>query len=175
MSECGLLSERIPAVALGRAGWTAQERQHLDDCPACKQEWEIVRGAGLLGQDVEERLDLHAITVSLRQRLQSDRQVERLRRRTLTVGSLAAAAGIVNALWTGSPSAPSDSGPMTGALAAGRLAIPLPELQSLEPAELDSLLQTMDDPNAVRAAMEDPDLGDLSSEELESVLDSWEG
>jgi hypothetical protein len=64
---------------------------------------------------------------------------------------------------------------MTGSLAAGRLAIPLPELQSLESAELDSLLQTMDEPNAIRAAMEDPDLGDLSSEELESVLDSWEG
>jgi len=175
MSECGLLSDRIPAVALGRAGWTAQERQHLDACPACKQEWEIVRGAGLLGQDVEERLDLHTITVSLRQRLQSDRQVEHLRRRTLTVGSLAAAAGIVIALWTASTNAPGDSGPMTGSLVAGRLAIPLPELQSLEPAELDSLLQTIDEPNARSAAVEDPDLGDLNSEELQSVLDSWEG
>jgi len=50
----------------------------------------------------------------------------------------------------------------------------LPELGSLHPAELDSVLQTMDEA-AAGSPSDDPELGDLNPEELERVLDSWEG
>ena len=58
---------------------------------------------------------------------------------------------------------------------AGRLTIPLPELDSLGPAELDSVLQTMDEPLVSGSSTDDPALGDLNNDELQRVLDSWEG
>jgi hypothetical protein len=41
----------------------------------------------------------------------------------------------------------------------------LPELDSLQPAELDSVLQTMDEPVRTDSTLDD----------LEGFLDSWEG
>ena len=38
MSECGWLSDRMPAVALGHAQWTQQEVQHLTLCGGCQLE-----------------------------------------------------------------------------------------------------------------------------------------
>ncbi|HJR16371.1 MAG TPA: hypothetical protein VJ808_05915 [Gemmatimonadales bacterium] len=175
MTQCELLAERIPAVMLGRSEWTAEERQHLDACPACRQECEIVGAAARLGKDVAEKLDLDGVVITLHQRLRRSRQVDLLRRRALSIGGLAAAAAVAVALWTGNPNRQNSAAPVAGSLAAGQWAIPLPELQSLQPAELDSLLRTMDEPNVRNAAVQDPDLRDLNSEELERVLDSWEG
>jgi hypothetical protein len=55
------------------------------------------------------------------------------------------------------------------------LRIPLPELDSLEPAELDSVLQTIDEGGVQGSTLDSPDLGELDNEELETVLDYWEG
>lgn len=174
MSECGWLSDRIPAVVLGRAEWTLQEVRHLNECLACQQEWEIVRATSRLGEGVAEKLDPDTVASSLLQRLRRDQEVQRLRR-TWTVGGLAAAAAIAVALWTGALNSPTESAFRSGSRAGWQLAIPLPELETLHQAELDSVFQTMDEPNATASNEEEPDLHDLNSDELERVLDSWEG
>jgi hypothetical protein len=55
------------------------------------------------------------------------------------------------------------------------LQIPLPELDSLQPAELDSVLQTIDEAGVESSTLDSPDLGELDNDELETVLDYWEG
>jgi hypothetical protein len=61
-------------------------------------------------------------------------------------------------------------------LAATQLEIPLPELESLQTGELDTVLQAMDEPNNLRDFGEgEPELSDLNSDELQRVLDTWEG
>jgi hypothetical protein len=49
MSDCGWLSDRMPAVALGRAEWTRDETRHLSDCRSCQREWELVQLSSRLG------------------------------------------------------------------------------------------------------------------------------
>lgn len=174
MSECGWLSDRMPAVVLGRAQWTQQELQHLNQCGLCQQEWEIVRAGNRLGREVGDGVDSSAVASSVLSRLSGARKVERRRRQVWTFGGLAAAAAVLVTLWTGAPGSNGSALP-TASLAAGQLQIPLPELESLDPVELDSVLQTMDDQNGRSSVSDDPELGDLNSDELEHVLDSWEG
>ena len=175
MTDCQWLSDRIPAVALGHAEWTEEEARHLSGCPICRGEWEIVRAAGRLGAGLEGRLDPDAVAGVVAGRLRSAQRTERLRRRTWSVAGLAAAAALVVAVWSGRMDRTVEPGPAVGSLAVGELAIPLPELDYLQPAELDSVLQTMDEPNLIGSTGEDPDLADLNSDQLKRVLDSWEG
>ena len=174
MSECGRLSDRMPAVVLGRGQWSPGELQHFDECRSCQHEWKLLGAAGRLGAGVEGKLQPDNMAISVLQRLQRTRETERTRRTRWTLGGLAAAAALVAALWTGGQTSSDTTSPI-GSLAAGELAFPLPELESLQPAELDSVLQTMDEFNVGSSALEEPDLGDLNSDELERVLDSWEG
>jgi hypothetical protein len=175
MSDCERLSDRMPAVALGQAGWTSDEVRHLEACGSCRREWELVQLASRLGGDVSLSLDPAAIAAGLLRRLDSEREDVRLRRRAWSFAGLAAAAAVIAAIWTGGlRDGPSRIQPV-GTAVAGRLSIPLPELESLEPAELDSVLQTMDEPTISGSASDDPALGDLNNDELERVLDSWEG
>jgi hypothetical protein len=92
------------------------------------------------------------------------------------LGGLAAAAATIIAIWTGQAGDQAATTRQDGSLAAAQLEIPLPELESLQPAELDSVLQAMDEPNNFRdLGNAEPDLTDLNSDELERVLDTWEG
>ncbi len=174
MSDCGWLSDRMPAVALGHAQWTQQEVQHLTLCGGCQLEWNLIRAANRLGMAAADKLDPAALAGSVLGRVERDKKLER-RRRTWTFGGLAAAAAVLVAIWTGTLPKPGGSGIPDTSLVAGQLEIPLPELESLQPAELDSVLQSMDEPTARSANGEDLELGDLNSEELERVLNSWEG
>jgi hypothetical protein len=175
MSDCDWLSDRMPVVALGRAGWTPDEISHLNECGSCRREWELVQVASRLGEDATLSLDPTMIAAGLVRRLDQARKEGRLRRRAWSFAGLAAAAAVVAAIWTGGLEGdPSKVAPV-GTEVAGRLAIPLPELESLEPAELDSVLQTMDEPIVSGANGDEPALGDLNTDELERVLDSWEG
>jgi hypothetical protein len=176
MNDCGWLSDRIPPVALGRAQWTTQELQHLQECPACRKEWQLVLAASRLGEVTQGRIDTEAAAASLLERLRDDRTIHRARTRTWTLGGLAAAAAIAMAVWIGNAGDAANTGGQNGALAAAPLEIPLPELESLQPAELDSVLRTMDEPSNFReASAEDLELSDLTSDELQRVLDTWEG
>lgn len=174
MSDCEWLSDRIPAVALGRGEWTPDEIRHLNECGSCRGEWELVQLASRLGENAGLSLDQVAVSTRVLQRLNREREAGR-RRRAWSFAGLAAAAAVVAAIWTGGmEGGPSKVRPV-GTEVAGRLSIPLPELDSLEPAELDSVLQTMDEPVVSGSTGDDPALGDLNSDELERVLDSWEG
>jgi hypothetical protein len=175
MSDCEWLSDRMPVVALGRTAWTPDEIRHLNECGSCQREWELVQAASRLGAEAELLLDPGAIATAVGRRLKRERQDVRLRRRAWGFAGLAAAAALVAALWTGGlENGPLKTSPV-GTEVAGRLSIPLPELESLEPAELDSVLQTMDEPLVNGSTGDDPALDDLNTDELERVLDSWEG
>jgi hypothetical protein len=174
MSDCEWLSDRMPVVALGRAEWSPDEVRHLNECGACQREWHIVAAAARLGENAWIPGDSGAIATSLIQRIKRDQELGR-RKRAWSFAGLAAAATIAAAVWTGSMDQPAERYPLQGSVAAGRPAIPLPELDALQPTELDSVLKTMDDPNSRGAALEDPGLADLDTDELQTVLDSWEG
>ena len=175
MSDCEWLSDRMPVIGLGRAAWTADEIRHLNACESCQQEWELVQAVSRLGEDAGLALDPAALAGRVIRRLDGDREDRRLRRRAWSFGGLAAAAALVAAVWTGGlEDGPPRLGPVDAAV-AGQLSIPLPELESLEPAELDSVLQTMDEPIVSGSTGDDPALTDLNTDELERVLDSWEG
>jgi hypothetical protein len=165
----------MPVVALGRGEWTPDEIRHLNECGSCRGEWELVQLASRLGENAGLSLDPGAVSTRVLQRLNREREAGRLRRRAWSFAGLAATAAVVAAIWTGGmEGGPSKVRPV-GTEVAGRLSIPLPELDSLEPAELDSVLQTMDEPVVSGSTGDDPALGDLNSDELERVLDSWEG
>jgi anti-sigma factor RsiW len=174
MTECERLSGRMPAVVLDAAEWTAMELQHLAECDRCQSEWTLVRAANGLGRDVEASIDTEAIALSVLRRLHANRQVEQLRRKW-TLGGLAAAAAVMLAVWFGGMDTRDRPAPVSNRAAIVQTAIELPELDSLAPAELDSVLQRMDDPAVAGPGDDEVDLGDLNADELQRVLDTWEG
>lgn len=172
MTECGWLSDRMPAVVVGRAQWTPEEVQHLNGCRTCQEEWGLIQTTGRMGDRVGITVNSSAMASLVLQRLAREREAGRLRRRTWSFTGLAAAAAIAAAVWTGgTTSLP----PPSGTVVTGRMAIPLPELESLQASELDSVLLILDEPTVSGASVDEPGLTDLNSDELESVLDSWEG
>jgi hypothetical protein len=172
MNECGWLTDRIPEVALGRAEWTPEEIRHLGECRMCREELEMVQAASHIGRAVGESVDVGSTADAVLRRIKRER-IDVGRRRSWTFAGLATAAAIALALWTGGqvnrPSRPA----AVGLAAAGRLSIPLPELDGLEPAELDSVLQTMDAPTG--STLDSLGSGDSMNDDLDLVLDSWEG
>jgi hypothetical protein len=173
MIDCGWLSDRMPTVALGRAEWTGDEARHLSGCPSCQEEWELVRLSSRLGQEVAAKLDAGSTTGAVFQRLARDRQEDRLRRQSWTFAALATAAAIAAVVWTGRPI----TGPMApsaGSVVAASLLIPLPELDNLDPAELNTVLQTIEEP-MVGGPKDTPGSAALDDDDLEGVLNIWEG
>jgi hypothetical protein len=170
MSDCMWLSDRMPAVALGRAEWTLDEARHLSECRSCQEEWDLVRVTSRVGEGIVLAHDTARTTEAVLRRL--EHSGEHLRPRLWALAGLAAAAAILAAVWTGGRDP--RPAPQAGPVVAG-LQIRLPELESLQPAELDSVLQTMDEPVVDGSTVDDPGLGDLDSDELQRVLDSWEG
>jgi len=167
MTECGRLSDRMPEVARGQQSWTPGEREHLAGCPECQAEWELIWVAGRLGEGlVVASPDRIAATVF--QRLRQDVRRRRTRGSLAGLVGLAAAAAVILAVW---PQPEPGSVPAPGVT----LQLPLPELENLQPAELDSLLYTMDEPLAGGSTLDGPSLGDLDDQELERVLEAWEG
>jgi len=159
MSECHWLSDRMPQVALGTAEWSPDESQHLGTCRWCQEEWDLVVRSSRLGREVGRNLEAAFIANGLLQRLERARRDRR--RRGWGLAGLAAAA-IAAVVWTGHP-VPRSAHPAPGIVAGLQLA--LPELDGLQPAELDSVLQTMDEPAPADSTLDD----------LEGFLDSWEG
>ena len=165
MSDCGWLSDRMPAVALGRAEWTGDETRHLSGCRSCQREWELVQLSSRLGQDVAAELDAGSTTRAVFQRLERARQEDRLRRQSWTFAALATAAAIAAVVWTGRPIT-RPVAPPAGSVVAAALLIPLPEL--------DTVLQTIDEP-LVGGPSDSPGSAALDDDDLEGVLNIWEG
>jgi hypothetical protein len=172
MTHCERLSERMPEVALLRATWSAEEAAHLEGCAECRDEWALVTAAGRLGERAPA-MDPVAIAAAVGQRLAAERVARRRAGWVWAVaGPLAAAAAIALAV-RGGPDVAPPAAPVAVA-EAGPL-IPLPELEGLETAQLDTLLQALDDPSAGTSSLESSTLGDGAEAEVERILATWEG
>lgn len=171
MNECTRLSDRIPDVALGRASWTPDEAAHLRGCADCRAELALVQATIALGRKAPGLPRPEAVAEAVQHRL-----VQRRSRRAWggQAAGLAAAAVMLLAVWTRWPAGRERAAPEPPRSATQAL-VPLPELELLEPAELDSLLQRMETPVAGSSTLDAPSLGDLEDTELEQVLATWEG
>ena len=168
VTPCNVLSDRMPEVASGSAHWTAEEQDHLASCRECALEWQLVRRAGVLGDRIAAAVDPEAMAATVLDRLQGEARVLPFRRPGwLVAGLVAAAAAIVVLL---GPFGHSDPAADT----AADVVWLVPELDSLETTELMLVLDSFD-PAAPASVMEVPFIDDLERQELERVLQAWEG
>ena len=171
MTDCEHLTDRMPEVALGRSAWTAEESAHLAACADCRAAWAIVRSATALGRDTAPALDTGALAAALQARLAADAGSRRRSRRvwsSVAAGAAAAAVLVAVVSRSGAPPAPQ--------IATEQPAlVPLPELEGLETADLDTLLQTIDRPVAGASTLDASTLGEHEDGELEQVFATWEG
>ncbi len=172
MTDCERLSERIPEVALGRSVWTADDAAHLATCRDCQAEWNLVRAARGLGERAPV-VNSSAIAAAVQARLAAERSAGRRSRWLWTVAGSAAAAAAV-ALAVTAPDEPATSAAPV-VVADVEPLVPLPELEGLETAQLDTLLQTFDRPSGGPTGGDGSTLGDETDAELEMILASWEG
>ncbi len=174
MRDCELLSDRMTAVALGRGEWAPDEARHFASCESCQEEWSLIQIANGLA-DGTPSMDVPALTSRLQQRLRLARLERRRQQRAWGFAGLATAAGLAAAIAIGLPGSRPEAQRLPPQVVAGRLQISLPELDDLQPSELDSVLQTMDEPATGGSTVEVPGLGELNDTELKTVLDTWEG
>jgi hypothetical protein len=171
MSECIWLSDRLSALPADQADWSSEDLRHLDVCESCRREWELVRATRGLGNRLFAAFDAGATASAVRQRLHQAR-VDRARQiRAWVFAGMAAAAAVSAMVLTGDrPDPLVRSEPV-----ATGFRIPLPELDGLQPAELDSVLQTMDQSPATGGTLENASPGNPENGDLDTVLESWEG
>jgi hypothetical protein len=166
MSDCHHLSDRIPAVALGRDRWTTEDEAHLARCADCRAEWDLVRAAGRIGGGLPSLADHSDLAAAVLRRV-ADAPATKPRGRALRwAGGLAAAAAVVLAVWTGTvpePPAPTSTAGVESSV------------EPLSTAQVDSLLDVEEAPLAGWSMLETPTLGDLNEDELERLLRTWEG
>lgn len=168
MSECTRLSDRMVPVAHGWAAWGPAEREHLERCSHCASEWALVQVGARLGMEIE---------ASLPADFMATRVLAGLRRRDTRVSAwgraarwlalpFAAAAALM--LWrgTGAPE-------MVGSVPFAAAEVLLPELEDLEPDELEALLEAV--PASGIPVGGGGGLGDLDEQELQAMLRSMEG
>jgi hypothetical protein len=171
MSECTRLSDRMPEVVHGRSRWTRDEAAHLATCADCRAELALVQASVSVGRRAPRLRDPAELAAAVERRLAGARTRREGGRR---IAGLAAAAVVLVAVWTRWPERPVPSSSLPARPGAQAL-VPLPELELLDPSELDSLLQRMEMPAAGSSTLDAPSLGDLEDTELEQVLATWEG
>jgi hypothetical protein len=171
MSYCERLSDRMPDVATQRAAWTSDEAAHLASCTDCRAEWNLV----LAARRLEARgptVDPTVIAAAVQRRLAADRTAGRRNRWFWAGGAAAAAAAAIALAVTRGPAPRSETGPVV-AVETDPL-LPLPELEGLETAQLDTLLQALDGPLAGASAADSASVDDADAE-LDQLLATWEG
>jgi hypothetical protein len=62
-----------------------------------------------------------------------------------------------------------------GTIAGAEALVPLPELEGLGAAQLDTLLQSIDRPSTGSSSLDASTLGEPEDGELEQVFAAWEG
>ena len=173
MNDCERLSDRMPDVVLHRSEWTPEEAAHLAGCAECLAEWELVLAARALGEGAPTAPDSSAVSAALLRSLAEDRAGRaRARRAWWFAGAAAAAAAILVAVMTGRDAA-TVAAPQV--VAEAEVLVPLPELEGLETAQLDTLLQSIDRPVAGTSTLDASTLGEHEDGELEQVFAAWEG
>ena len=172
MTDCVSLSDRMPAVALGRSAWTLEEAGHLRHCRDCQDEWDLIRQSVDLGKTVAAEVDPSRTARVVLQRLAAERERLRLRKESWSFTALASAAAVAAMLWAGRPPTSIPVAvPLPGATA---LQLPLPELDNLQPGELNSVLQTLDEPY-IGDSTDSSAADDLDDEVLDGGYDILEG
>lgn len=172
MNGCARLSDRMPDVVHGRSRWTPDEAAHLAGCADCRRELALVQATVAMGRKAPRLTDPAGLAATVERRLAGART--RRRDGTRRLAGLAAAAALMIMVWGRWPERPAPTAAGSAGSPAQAL-VPLPELELLDPAELDSLLQRMEMPSAGSSTLDAPGLGDLEDTELEQVLDTWEG
>jgi negative regulator of sigma E activity len=172
MTDCERLSDRMPDVALHRAAWSAEEAAHLAGCAECRAEWDLVQATQRLEQRAPS-VDPAAIAASVQRRLAAERVARRRTRWILAAaGSAAAAAAVALAVVAEREERPAIA---PHAVAEAEPLVPLPELEGLDTAQLDTLLHALDEPFGGTSTLESSTLGDGAEDELEWILATWEG
>jgi hypothetical protein len=173
MNDCERLSDRMPDVALHRSEWTPDEAAHLAACADCLAEWELVLAARALDEGAPTVSDPSTLAEALQRRLAED-SARRVRVRQ--AWSFAAAAGAAAVILTAVVTQ-RDAGPAAGTrtVAGAEALVPLPELEGLGTAQLDTLLQSLDRPFAGTSTLDASTLGEYEDGELEQVFATWEG
>lgn len=170
MIACESLVERMPLVARGSEGWTAEEAAHLAACPDCSGAWRVVQAAARLGQAQARRVNSARVSGAVLSRLAAERRRRRLLRGGGLVG-LAAAAALVLMVSGRRVAEPNPE----VAVAGQELYVPLAELESLDEGQLEDVLDGLEAPLSDGGPVAPPSLGDLDDGELERVLRSLEG
>lgn len=173
MTDCHIISDRMPAVAHGRDSWHPAEAAHLASCASCALEWELVRAAHAAGTSVALELDTGRIAGAVRRRLATAPvEAPPSPRRVWWLAGMAAAALV---LFLFSPRGPRSSG--DGAGAPQSVVSVLHELDGLNSSELEAVLESLPASAATISAphLEGGSLDDLDAAELERVLHSLEG
>jgi hypothetical protein len=173
MSGCTRLSDRMPDVAQHRALWTPEEAAHLVECAECRAEWELMLSARQLYHKAPTVSDPTGLAATLRRRL-TEAKATRTRKRAWSVAGAVAAAAVLVAVLIGRDARPAAD---PRAVAEVEALVPLPELEGLGTAQLDTLLQSIDRPRPVAgpSSLDASTLGGHEDAELELVFASWEG
>ena len=168
VEPCNVLSDRMPDVASGSADWTAEDQDHLSCCRECALEWQLVQRAAVLGDRIAAAVDPEAMAATVVDSLHRQARVLPFGRAGWWgAGLVAAAAGIVLLLGRFGDANPA-------AEPAADVVWLVPELDSLETTELLLVLDSFD-PAAPASVMVVPFIDDLERQELEQVLQAWEG
>jgi len=160
-------SDRFTAVSQGESRWTGAESAHLDRCPECRLEWQLVRAARSLGGPESEGIDASRVAGAVMQRLLSEppRPARHWSRRVGWMLAAGAAAVLAFAVLL------RDREP--GSAPAAAITV-LHELDDLTPAELEAVLEAIP-PTAEEALhVEAAPLGELSVPDLERMLRAME-
>ena len=169
MTDCTLLSDRMIAVAHGRAGWAAGDEAHLAACQACAAEWRLVQRAARLGINVGTELPADFVATRVLAELRQPVPAGWPWRRAWRWLALPMAAAAALVVWRGRSPLPEESIGATVVASQGLL----PELEFLDASELDSLLDVLP---ATDAPVGDVGgLGDLDEDELQAMLRLMEG
>lgn len=172
--NCPDLSAKMPAVAAGRGEWSAEERRHLASCPFCAEEWAVVQAASRVAPP-RYVPDPARVSAQVLARLRSEqRSRRRLVRAGWITGAAAAAAALVLMVRGGTRLDLDGTGPV-GPVATTEFQIPMVELDSLTPAQLEAVLETLENPLGSESTLDPASLQDLDTPELERVLRTMEG
>lgn len=165
MIHCQAMSDRMPEVAAGGRPWSEAESAHLADCLDCQQEWRLVQAAAALGDTAARAVVPDQVGRAVLGRLKARRQWQR----TGWVAGLAAAAAVLFLVWPGGHNPPQP------VVAPEAFVIPVAELDSLDTAQLETVLENLDAPLGNGHLGGGPPLGELNDVQLERVLHSLEG
>jgi hypothetical protein len=171
MSDCARLSDRMPDVAMQRAAWTADEAVHLASCTDCRAERDLVLAARRL-EVRAPAVDPTAIAAAVQRRLATDRASVRRSRWFWAGGAAAAAAAAIALAVARGP----EARPVAPVVAVETdPLVPLPELEGLETAQLDTLLRALDGSLAGASASDSASVDEDADAQLEQILAAWEG